>query len=752
MMQARTRKPRGIRFGGPVLALGLLVASTPGAVTQEAPTQTTPSASSPEVAAARVAPAAEGPRVAFVGATIHTMTGGSGAGTDAVETLVGATLLIRGDRIEAVGIDLELPAGTERYDVSGLHIVPGLIDGMVSFTKAHDELFIANGITVVRDMGGERTPLLLARRREARDRAPGPLLLTAGALVGGDPPSTAEAIVLRNPDAAEALLPYLVDDEVDFFSIFKDLDLATWQRVIKLAHDWKLEVWGPVPDAVDFQGAIRAGQDGIIYLDRMLPAAEGVDWRNVQPAAFRPSIQLLANNETALVPALFANAVRLRDQSADSNLPVLLRLLSPSIENWWMGELKTRLAVWEQQPSSRTVGKLVVDKQRALVKAMFDAGVRLLPGSAAPNPWLFPGQALISELGEWENAGIPSIEALRAATAGAADILGVSEDHGRLRAGCYADFLCVKNDPREGVVNLLTPAWVGVRGRLFDEAGIEDLYQTVDSEQSRARKVLLEPLQIEPPEAPEGTVVLEGLVETYALGQKVAGERFQVVRLPDGRVSYCGRKRTPATGDTKEGELLVTQTVKDGRLDEFRVEVRVADGGTLSCDGLWTANKLQLHRETNGLFLANNSTNERPVCLDVGSVTSLFVLGQQKLERPFPVLSFHESLDFEMGNWAMELDDRGNHQVRTHMGRMAFNFDDQGAPSQWVLQIGQSQVQSQLTNAEAFGGAGYPLPEWKRAIVRAAESAASVDGPDPAEAEPPDAPEDDAPEDDGYEH
>ena len=54
--------------------------------------------------------------------------------------------------------------------------------------------------------------LLLERREERRDRALGPVLLTAGALLDGDPPGSAEAAVLRTPESVDALVPILVED------------------------------------------------------------------------------------------------------------------------------------------------------------------------------------------------------------------------------------------------------------------------------------------------------------------------------------------------------------------------------------------------------------------------------------------------------------------------------------------------------------------------------------------------------------
>jgi imidazolonepropionase-like amidohydrolase len=59
-----------------------------------------------------------GGTTALVGGEVHTVSG---------ETLAGATVLIEGKIITAVGTNVEIPADAERIDVSGLHVYPGLI-------------------------------------------------------------------------------------------------------------------------------------------------------------------------------------------------------------------------------------------------------------------------------------------------------------------------------------------------------------------------------------------------------------------------------------------------------------------------------------------------------------------------------------------------------------------------------------------------------------------------------------------------
>ena len=64
-------------------------------------------------------------------------------------------------------------------------------------------LFVAAGVTTIRNMWG--VPQHLAWRSQiARGERLGPTIVTAGAMIDGDPPDWAGSIVLTNPDDGRA--------------------------------------------------------------------------------------------------------------------------------------------------------------------------------------------------------------------------------------------------------------------------------------------------------------------------------------------------------------------------------------------------------------------------------------------------------------------------------------------------------------------------------------------------------------------
>jgi len=627
--------------------------------------------------------------VALVGGTVHTMVPGE-------EPRV-ATVLIQDGRIQAIGSDLELPPGTERYDVTGKHLVPGLIDALVSFDPEQDALYVAAGVTVVRDVGGTRVRTLAERSPEARDRTPGPSLYTCGAVLDGDPPSSPDAAVLRNPKAASTLLPILFDERVDFLCVQLGLGAEPWRAVIRLAHEHDLDVWGPVPTALTLEEALAGGQDGIHHLDRLLPS--GASWEAVRLDDLAPQIAALAASGVPLVPTLNATSLRLVDQSA-TPLVGLLPLLGPTYEAWWRDDLGRRGRTMDGDMVAR--GKDIVRKQRELLARLRVAGVTLVPGSGAPHPWLFPGQSLHTELAAWVRAGMQPAEALACATRGAAEALGLGDRHGILAAGRLADVVCSSADPREDLSALATPELVCVRGRVLERKDLDDLLARLAEKQARAREALDAGLDFPPPPIPKGALVLSGLVESRSLDQRIAAERFAAVRGEDGSLILTGRVRYPG-----DDEVLVTQTLLDGRLAELAVEAHVG-GRVLQVEGVWTAERFRIRRTADGVTVGTQSTREHPVCADLGSVTTLLALGQREPSEAFDVLTFHELFEPEAVRWSSELQADGDVVVQTHTSAMVFRFDEHGAPLLFRTKVGQGIVEARLLEAEAYGGSGLP--------------------------------------------
>ena len=355
--------------------------------------------------------------------------------------------------------------------------------------------------------------------------------------------------------------------------------------------------------------------------------------------------------------------------------------------------------------------------QGELVKAHFDAGARIVPGSASPNPWLLPGDALLDEMLLLKRAGIPAASVLRLATAGAAATIG-AEKRGTIETGKIADLVITQADPEVDLANLHDPSAVVLRGRMIERAELDALKRDLAERVEKLRLEWEKPLPVAEPELPSGDVVLSGFVETRAIGARLSAEKYVVVRRYDGSLTYSGRVLVPGQASTPSTETSVQQTIANGDLVQFEVSIK-SHGHTIAIHGENVGGRTNIESRVDGAFVDNVTRNERIAFVDAGSVTGLLILGYHRKPGFLKVLGFDDYTP-ALYDWQMQLDKDGRtHLVRTQSGEMTVAYDDHGAPLEVRRQAGSAVVVT-AGAAKAHDGKGLPMPADKRAAAAAA--------------------------------
>mgnify|MGYP003861497787 CR=1 FL=1 len=634
-----------------------------------------------------------------MGGTVHTLEPAAEPGI--------ATVLIEDGRITAVGADLELAPGIRRIDCTGQHIVPGLVDALVNFDADHDALHIRCGVTFLGDIGSDLDTALALREPTWRERTPGPAFTTAGAVLGGDPPLSPGALIVRHRADAEQLVAFLAENGVDALCLQAGLPGELWITIQGLARERGLPTMGPLPADLTLEEALAARPGTVHFLDGLLPRlpdGERIGWPIVLPRAFDGAIAALVAADSALVPVIGANAARLE---SPKDKMAALDLLAPHYGVWWGGEWAGRQRSVDE--AAIADGRRALEKQMALVARLVEAGVRVVPGSGAPHPWLVPGDALHDEMALWVAAGIAPYEVLARATREGAKVLGVGAERGTLSPGKVADVLVVAGDPREGLASLRAPLHVVLRGRVLSRDTLTELVEGVRSEQAERRAKESAPLDIAPPVLPKTAApLLAGEVETRALGQRVSGERWAVGREEDGALLFVGRVLRPAQGDVAASEIQVQQRLVEGRLAAFSVRL-LAEGQEVSIVGALVGERLQMRREHNGVHIATENTDQPIVALSLGSLggtaTTPLVLGQRARQGRLWTLVLGALFEPAALQWEI-VDQPSGRLVRTHSGGMIIEFEKNGALSGWAQEVGRSQLATLPRDATAFGGPG----------------------------------------------
>jgi imidazolonepropionase-like amidohydrolase len=204
-------------------------------------------------------------------------------------TRSGMTVVIKGDRIvdvQSVG-RIRIPSMIDIVDASGKFLIPGLWD-MHVHTFFDEELgqhareitlplFIAAGVTGVRDMGSDLAKIVATRKEIEEHRLLGPRMVIAGPMLDGPASQYSSALKIASPDEGRRAVDMLKAAGVDFIKVQSLVPRDAYFAIADWAKKRHIPLDGHVPDAVRAAEAVNAKQRSFEHLIGIFegsPAAE----------------------------------------------------------------------------------------------------------------------------------------------------------------------------------------------------------------------------------------------------------------------------------------------------------------------------------------------------------------------------------------------------------------------------------------------------------------------------------------------
>jgi hypothetical protein len=191
-----------------------------------------------------------------------------------------------------------------------------------------------------------------------------------------------------------------------------------------------------------------------------------------EPARAATLFSLFVKNDTWQVPTLTIRHARGYFQELKAANDPRLKYMPNDVIDSWGPHLDARQPTDPEVLASR---KHLFQKEIELTGAMHRAGVELLAGTDAGNPFAFPGFSLHDELGFMVQAGLTPLEALQTATIKPADFLGLTKTLGTVEKGKVADFVLLDANPLDNIANTKRIAAVVFAGRLLDRKALDDM-------------------------------------------------------------------------------------------------------------------------------------------------------------------------------------------------------------------------------------------------------------------------------------
>lgn len=399
---------------------------------------------------------------------------------DRLRVLSDQTVIMEGDRITRMGDArrVAIPAGATIVDGSGKYLIPGLVDTHVHLASNPEneqhallKLFLTQGVTTVVNLRGTAQMLEL-RAAVATGRVPGPRIYTVGPYVNEPFVTTADEVERAVVDQKRA--------GYDFVKLHGSLSRDAYARLMAVARREGIRVIGHAPRNLGVEVMFEERQYALAHAEEFL-----YDRNNSSTDASLPHVEAqlpafaaaTARAGIWLMPNLTAfKAIgrQVEDLRVMLDRPEM-RYLPRSVREGW-GPATNPYT--NRIPRDRAPG--IMARYRLLEKLVRECharDVRLLVGTDAMNTGVVPGFSMHDELADLVAAGLTPYDALRAATANAAEFLGEAGWGGIVAPGQPADLVLLDANPLADIANSRRIAGVMVRGQWLSASDIGTLLQ-----------------------------------------------------------------------------------------------------------------------------------------------------------------------------------------------------------------------------------------------------------------------------------
>ena len=474
--------------------------------------------------------ASETAAFAITGITVIDVTAASAAGALKPDQ----TVIVTGARIAEVGAtrSTRVPVSARVIDGHNKFLIPGLWDMHAHLLSTEERLeyfpllFIANGVTGIRDMGAALPPSRLGEIRASIEHGEmtGPRIGAVSETILEGPRGRAAEVftIVSNPAEARAAVDRHKSDGADFINVYNGLSREAYLAVVDEAKRVGLPLAGHIPASMSASEISDLGQRTIehsgstgsspaellmscsrdeaalrkqwkelgnysgprqglrAFVERIYRATETGGAATYDDRKAADLFARFVRNGTWQVPTLVVDSPVIMDQAALTASPMLGYVRASTREQWQRDQ---------QQRMDATGGvaawKPRVERRLRLIGDMHRAGVALLAGTDANNPYVIPGFSLHDELALLVSAGLSPFDALRSATLNPARFLNAADRFGSIERGKIADLVLLDANPLRDITATQRIDGVVTNGRFLSRAALDGLLVDVERVASR---------------------------------------------------------------------------------------------------------------------------------------------------------------------------------------------------------------------------------------------------------------------------
>ena len=424
-------------------------------------------------------------------------------------------ILIKNNTISAIDTTGILKVNATALIINGSekYIMPGLWD-MHTHSNQHSEwlhhpLYIANGVTGIRDMSGqlnERDSYWVGSKERLRWNAelntnqritPRHVLQSSYQIDGASsvPENFPEFFTLEKEEHVDSLLSFYKNESVDFIKVYQQIQPHMYKKLALAAPKYKLHLAGHKPMFVSLENAILLGQrsfeHGRIFMFESFPQADSLrnpkNWKaffskskksiveDFNPETAKKLMTLMKENNAHWTPTLQTlkfEAFAHKSTFIDNHNLKYVTSIRKNI--WWEIDVRNnkKKNLSEEENGLSTDFYNAAKKQ---IKMANDIGVPIMTGTDVTDSYTFAGFSIHNELEDLTKSGLSNLEALQSATIIPAKFVGKEKDYGTIENGKIADLIILNKNPLENITHSKTIDGVIMNGIYYDSDKLNEL-------------------------------------------------------------------------------------------------------------------------------------------------------------------------------------------------------------------------------------------------------------------------------------
>jgi Amidohydrolase family len=414
--------------------------------------------------------------------------------------------------IDTVGI-LEAHPTSLIIDGTNKYLMPELWDMHTHSNQysewLHHPLFIANGVTGIRDMSGHlnkrdsyfagsKERLIWNSELSNNNRVTPRYVLQSSFQMDGAffvPDGFPEYFKLQKSEDIDSLLRFYKNEKVDFIKVYDQIPPKSYKQLALKAPNYGMHIAGHKPIFIILKDATILGQrsfeHGRIFLLECFPNADSLrtsdNWKefvskskesmvkDYNPELATRLMLLMKEHNTHWVPTL-----QTLKFEAFAHEPTFLQ--NPNLKYidyiskklWWDGDVHNNKKK-NLSKEGKNISTAFYNAAKEQIKIAGEIGVPIMTGTDVSDSYIFAGFSIHNELEDLTKSGLSNLNALQSATIIPAKFVGVDKSYGTIEIGKIADLVILDKNPLDNITNSKSIYGVIMNGIYFDSNKIDEL-------------------------------------------------------------------------------------------------------------------------------------------------------------------------------------------------------------------------------------------------------------------------------------